>query len=95
MGLRIDLDDAYDYILDQEVTIDLLLKEFKMESANGVQTPIGDECNIDDVRHKNYLPIRCAKGDSSVKSFQPLVGNLLGYARCTRPDISFAVHTAT
>ncbi len=31
----------------------------------------------------------------TVKSFQSLVGTLLWVARCTRPDIAFAVHCAT
>ena len=42
-----------------------------------------------------YLPARAAKGDPSMKSFQSLVGSLLWIARCTRPDICFAVHKAT
>ena len=47
LGLRIRLDDSNEYVLDQEVTIDLLLKELWMESSNGVRTPIGNECNQD------------------------------------------------
>ena len=47
-GLRIELDDSNGYVLDQEPTIDLLLRDFKMESSNGFSTPIGDECNMDD-----------------------------------------------
>ena len=32
---------------------------------------------------------------ASVKAFQSLVGSLLWIARCTRPDMCFAVHRAT
>ena len=61
LGLRIQLDDSNGYVLDQEVTIDLLLKEFGMESANGVRAPIGDECNEDDEDDLKYLPSEGAK----------------------------------
>ena len=60
----------------QEVTIDLLLKEFGMESANGVRTPIAKECNLDDKGDIDYLPARGGNGPSK-KSFQSLVGSLL------------------
>ncbi|CAI5705437.1 unnamed protein product [Peronospora effusa] len=46
--LRIKLDESKWYILDQQVTIESLLKEFGLDSANGVRTPIGDECNLED-----------------------------------------------
>ena len=81
--------------MDQIVKIDLLLKEFGMESANGRRTSNEAKCSMDDVGSKNYLPARSAKGDSSVKPFQSLMGSLLWIARCTRPDISFAVHKST
>uniref|UniRef100_A0AAV1U0G2 Reverse transcriptase Ty1/copia-type domain-containing protein n=1 Tax=Peronospora matthiolae TaxID=2874970 RepID=A0AAV1U0G2_9STRA len=52
LGLRISLDDTHGYVLYQEVVIDALVSDFKLESAN-------------------YI------------------------ARCTRPDICFAVQKAT
>ena len=39
LGLRIQLNETNGYVLDQEVTIDLLLKEFGMKSANRVRAP--------------------------------------------------------
>ena len=95
LGLRIQLDDSTGYVLDQEVMIDQMIKEFGMKSANGVRTPIGDECNLEDEGDLDYLPARSNKDEPSVKSFQSLVESLLWIARCTRPDICFAVHKAT
>ena len=46
LRLRIKLDESKGYILDQQVTIELLLKELGLDSTNGVRTPIGDECNL-------------------------------------------------
>ena len=43
LGLRVRLDDSEGYVLDQEVTIDLLLKERGLAIANGVRSPIGNE----------------------------------------------------
>ena len=74
--------------------IGLLLKDFGLESASGVRTPIGDDCNIDDKVDSHYLPTIGAKNELSGKSFQSLVESLLWIARCTRPDICFAVHKA-
>uniref|UniRef100_A0AAV1T5K5 Reverse transcriptase Ty1/copia-type domain-containing protein n=1 Tax=Peronospora matthiolae TaxID=2874970 RepID=A0AAV1T5K5_9STRA len=75
--------------------IDVLLRDFKLESANGVRTPIGDECNDDNKDDVDYLPARGASGEPSLSAFQSLVVSLLWIARCTRPDICFAVHKAT
>ena len=67
--------------------IDVLLRDFKLESANGVLTPIGDECNADDNDDADYIPARVASGEPSSSAFQSLVRSLLWIARCTRPDI--------
>jgi hypothetical protein len=66
-----------------------------LEKANAVRIPIGDD-NCEAAEEKE-LP---AKGIGTpecptVRSFQSLVGSLLWIARCTRPDIAFAVHRAT
>ena len=53
VGLRIQLDVLKGYILGQQVTIELLLKGFGMNSANGVRTLIGDDCNLEDEGMKN------------------------------------------
>ena len=43
VGLRVKVDDSEGYVLDQEVTIDLLLKKHGLDIANGVRSPIGNE----------------------------------------------------
>ena len=95
MTLRIFLDDTRGYVLDQEVMIDALLRDFNLESANGVRTPIGDDCNAGDDNDSDFLSASSASGEPRLNSFQSLLGSLLWMARITRPDISFAVHKAT
>ena len=41
------------------------------------------------------LPVKSSGNAPTIKSFHSLVGSLLWISRCTRPDISFAVHRAT
>ena len=81
--------------MDQEVMIDLLLKEYGLESANGERTLIGDEYNLKNEDDVDYLSARSAKENQSVKSFQSLVGSFLWIKRCARPNICFAVHKPT
>jgi hypothetical protein len=63
--------------------------------ANGVKTPIGEEDNDAEPQELQLLPSIGANGEPTIRNFQSLVGSLLWIARCTRPDISFAVHKAT
>ena len=82
-------------MLGQEMMIDVLLKGHGLESANGVRSPIDEDCNEVDPKATYILGTSAVFGHASVKAFQLLIGNLLWIARCTRPDISFAVHRAT
>jgi hypothetical protein len=93
--MRIVYDDNNGYYLDQEVTITDLLREHGMEHAHGVRTPIGDDSN--ERAREDAVPLRMSEssGTVTVSDFQSLVGSLLWLARCTRPDIAFAVHKAT
>ena len=75
--------------------IDELLKDHGLESANGVRSPIDAACNVVDLEATEILATSAGFGHASVKAFQSLVGSLLCIARCTRPDITFAVHSAT
>ena len=95
LGLQISLDDTCGHILDQEVMIDGLLRDFQLESANRVRTPIGDDCNADDDNVSDKLSARATSDEQRLRSFRSLVESLLWIARCTRPDICLAVHKAT
>lgn len=66
LGLRIILDDKCGYMLDQEVMIDVLLKDHGLESANSVRVPINDDCNEVDPESKNIYWLRQLKSDMRV-----------------------------
>ncbi|CAI5723091.1 unnamed protein product [Peronospora destructor] len=68
-GLRIMLDDQVGYVLDQEVTIDLLLKDHGLGLANGFRTPLGDDCNEVDAQGSDLLVATTKDGQASVKAF--------------------------
>nr|CCA18855.1 pol polyprotein putative [Albugo laibachii Nc14] len=74
VGLRISLDEEVGYVLDQEVSIDLLLKGYGLETANGVRAPIAEDFNDCNSQEPEYLPVTAANGNASVKNFQSLVG---------------------
>lgn len=95
LGMRVHLDEADGYSLDQQAAIEELLEQFGLADANGVKTPINEEANDAEPQELQMLPSVSAKGEPTIRSFQSLVGSLLWIARCTRPDISFAVHKAT
>ena len=66
-----------------------------MTDANTTKTPIGDECYEVLTDDAVLLETTSASGGPTIKAFQALVGSLLWVARCTRPDVAFAVHKAT
>ena len=49
--------------------IDVLLRDFKLESANGVLTPIGDECNAGDNYDADYIPAKICKWHTEFERF--------------------------
>ncbi|POM64836.1 Integrase catalytic core protein [Phytophthora palmivora] len=95
LGMRLEYceDDGYD--LDQEVTIDELPQAYGLEKAHAVRAPIGEYWNEAQDTSSEMLPIDGRAGAVTVRTFQSIVGSLLWMARCTRPDIAFAVHKAT
>ncbi|KAJ8523758.1 hypothetical protein ON010_g17361 [Phytophthora cinnamomi] len=93
--MRIEYSDDNGYDLDQEVTIDELLQSYGLEKAHAVRVPIGEDWNEAQDASTELLPADGGAGAATVKTFQSLVGSLLWIARCTRPDIAFAVHKAT
>jgi hypothetical protein len=77
--------------MDQEQMIMDLLKEYHMENVHAIRLPISQDYDI--AEGGKLLPEKSNEEQAfSVKHFQSLVGSLLWIARCTRPDIIFAVH---
>ncbi|POM77293.1 LOW QUALITY PROTEIN: Integrase catalytic core protein [Phytophthora palmivora] len=95
LGIRVTYDKDAGYDLAQEVTIMDMLREHGMELAHGVRAPIGHEWNENQDEIMARLPAFGSEGAITVTKFRSLVGSLLWVARCTRPDIAFAVHKVT
>ena len=95
LGMRVTIDNSGGYVLDQAEAIGELLREHGLEDANSTKAPIGADCY--DVLPDDSALLTATKmpGAPTIKTFQSLVGNLLRVARCTWPDIAFAVHKAT
>ena len=55
LGLRIMMNDKCGYVLDQEVMIDVLLKDHGLDIANGVRAPIDKGCNEIDSEASDIL----------------------------------------
>lgn len=82
------------YLIDQESAIAEVLDQHGMTNANGARPPIGDE-NNDIEENPVFFSFRTLpKNEPTIRNFQSLVRSMLWIARCTRPDISFAVHKA-
>jgi len=69
LGMRVHLDEADGYSLDQQAAIEELLEQFGMADANGVKTPIGEEANDADPQELQLLPSVGANGDPMIRSF--------------------------
>ncbi|GMF17717.1 unnamed protein product [Phytophthora fragariaefolia] len=94
LGMRVHRDEADGYSLYQQAAIEELLEQFGLADANGVKTPIGEESNDAEPHELQLLPSIATNSKPMIRGFRALVGSLLCIARCTRPDISFAVHKA-
>ncbi|KAG3111702.1 hypothetical protein PI124_g9078 [Phytophthora idaei] len=95
LGMRVELDKSEGYALDQPTAIEALLEQPGLASANGVRVPVGEESIEVEDSEPQLLTKAEAPGEPTIRGFQSLVGNLPWFVRCTRPDISFAVHKAT
>lgn len=97
LGVNIEYDDKSGYPFGQKHAIEELLQKHGLAQAHPARCPIGEDQNVP-ITTDELLPESPTRSDPSVptiKMFQSLVGALLWIARCTRPDIGFAVHRAT
>uniref|UniRef100_A0AAV1TDT7 Polyprotein n=1 Tax=Peronospora matthiolae TaxID=2874970 RepID=A0AAV1TDT7_9STRA len=91
----VTIDNSGGYVVDQAEAIGELLREHGLEDANPTKAPIGADCYDVLPDDSALLTETKVQGAPTIKMFQSLVGRLLWIARCTRPDIAFAVHKAT
>jgi hypothetical protein len=93
LGMRVVQDDE-GVAFDQESMIEELLEKHGLKTANPKLLP--SSANYDEVEDGELLPSSSTtKQPVSVQVYQSIVGSLLWIARCTRPDILFAVHAVT
>ncbi|OWZ16562.1 Pol Polyprotein [Phytophthora megakarya] len=72
-----------------------MLDKFVLSAASTVRVPIGGE-HTDDVDGELLPNDGAGRSERpTVQTFPSLVGSLLWIARCTRPDIAYAVHQVT
>ncbi|OWZ15004.1 Copia protein [Phytophthora megakarya] len=77
LGMRVKYDDGTGYDLDQETTIQELMKDHGLENAHGVRTPVGVECNEAQDPGCEKLPVSGGDTVPMIRKFQSLVGCLL------------------
>uniref|UniRef100_A0AAV1USB9 Reverse transcriptase Ty1/copia-type domain-containing protein n=1 Tax=Peronospora matthiolae TaxID=2874970 RepID=A0AAV1USB9_9STRA len=95
LGMRVTHNGQNGYTLDQEEAIRDLLRDNGLAEANSTWTPIDDSCYELEEGDAELLGTPSAQLGPTGRQFQSLVGSLLWVARCTRPDIAFAVHKVT
>ncbi|KAE9207773.1 hypothetical protein PF004_g16945 [Phytophthora fragariae] len=95
LGIGFEYDKDKGWLLEQRQVILWMLDKFGLSEASAVRVPIGGE-------HENDVDGELLPNDGAgspqrptVQTFQSLVGSLLWIARCTRPDIAYAVHRVT
>jgi hypothetical protein len=87
LGIKIESETAIGYSMSQRAMIDNLVVQFGLKDAKPVGTPIAEVVHA--AEDMNLLSAQ------DVSLFRTLAGALLWIARCTRPDIGFAVHQMT
>lgn len=95
LGITFRYDEEKGWALSQEHVIQDMLVNFELNKAAAVHSPI---CSGQDGEETgDLLPSGNAGSPRrpTIQTFQSLVGSLLWISRCTRPDISYAVHRMT
>jgi len=82
LGIKIDKEDNK-YYISQEGFIEKLLETFNLKYTRKTNTP----CVRDNTKGENNKPF-------DVTTYKSAIGSLIYIAKCTRPDISFAVGKA-
>nr|CCA17849.1 polyprotein putative [Albugo laibachii Nc14] len=94
LGMRAHYSEEDGYSLDQEPSICELIAKMSLDQAHSVLTPIEQGYSDASPSALEKLKVNSVK-KPTIKRFQSLAGSLLWFARCTRPDISYAVHKLT
>nr|CCA27628.1 hypothetical protein ALNC14_137720 [Albugo laibachii Nc14] len=94
LGMRVHYSEEDGYSLDQEHSICELISKMGLDQAHPVLTPIGQDYSDSTTSSSEELAMPSFK-QPTIKKFQSLAGSLLWSARCTRPDIGYAVHKLT
>jgi hypothetical protein len=87
LGIKIEFETPDSYSMSQRTMILALIDQFGMKHSKPVGTPIAE--TVHSAEDLNLLQT------AEASSYRTLAGALLWIARCTRPDISFAVHQMT
>ena len=95
LGMGVTYDDKNGYALEQKQCIRERLATTGLDLANPTRTPTGED--QDGEGEGDLLPGGSGgtAKQPTIATFQSLIGSLLWIARCTRPDIAFAVHRAS
>ena len=91
----VGLDKLRGYTLDQEEAICDLLRYNGMADADPTRTPIAEDFYEGEADDAEICETARSRAGLNMRELQSLFGSLLWVARCTRPDITFAVHKAT
>jgi hypothetical protein len=87
LGIKIEFETPDGYSMSQRTMILALIDQFGMKNSKPVGTPIAEV--IPAAEDMDLLQ------PAEASLYRTLAGALLWIARCTRPDISFAVHQMT
>jgi hypothetical protein len=87
LGIKIEHETPNSYSISQRTMLLNLIEQFGLKNAKLMGTPIADV--ILSAENMNLLSAQYTS------LFRTMAGALLWIARCTRPDIAFAVHQMT